>query len=62
MSEKIEKEYFADLKKNKPKIIVDGQPLDEYPDLAEKWSKFLKDNNYELVFEDSYTVYERKDK
>ena len=62
LSEKIEKEYFDDLRKNKPKIIVDGQPLDEYPDLAKKWSKFLKDNNYELVFEDSYTVYERKDK
>ena len=60
LSEKIEKEYFDDLKKNKPKIIVDGQSLEEYPDLAKKWPKFLKENNYELVFEDTYTVYKRK--
>lgn len=62
LSEKIEKEYFNDLRKNNPKIIVDGQSLEEYPDLAKKWSKFLKENNYKLVFEDSYTVYERNDK
>ena len=61
LSEKIEKEYFDDLRKNKPKIIVDGQSLEEYPELAKKWSKFLKDNDYKLVFEDSYTVYERND-
>ena len=61
LSENAEKEYFDDLRKNKPKVIVDGQSLEEYSNLNQKWSKFLKDNDYKLVFEDSYTVYERND-
>lgn len=61
MNENIEKEYFDDLKKNKPKVIVDGMNLKDNPDLEKKWMKFLKDNNYKLVFADSYTVYEREE-
>lgn len=61
MNENIEKEYFNDLKNNKPKVIADGINLKDNPELNKKWKKFLKDNNYKLVFADSYTVYERED-
>lgn len=59
VDKKIEKEYFNDLKKNKPKLIISCGVLDEYPDFAKKWSSFLDDNGYKLVLSRECTVYER---
>lgn len=55
----MEKEYFEDLKENKPKMIVSCYTFEKYPEFKEKWLNFLDDNGYKLTFNSECAVYEK---
>lgn len=55
----IQKEYFADLKQNKPKIIVRCMDLDIFSEFKTEFKSFINKNNYRLVLKQECDVYEK---